>query len=74
LQSLSLSKGRIDSTIYHIDNDVLQALMTEYEITEMEATDIYYTSATYTKLANEATAFHKKNWMEIYDTLIKELW
>jgi hypothetical protein len=73
LQALSLLKGRIDSAIYHIDSDVLQALMRDYETTETEAIDIYYTSKTYAKLADETTEFYKKTWMEIYEMLKQEL-
>ncbi|MDR2086221.1 MAG: DUF3990 domain-containing protein [Dysgonamonadaceae bacterium] len=74
LQALSLSKGRIDSAIYHIDSDVLQALMIDYGISETEATDIYYTSETFAKLADETTAFYKKSWTEIYEMLKKEIY
>jgi len=73
LQALLLSKDKIDSAKYHIDKDILQALMTDYGITEIEATDHYYTSNTYTQLANETTEFYKKDWTEIYDLLLNEL-
>jgi hypothetical protein len=73
LQALSLPKSRIDSAIYHIDSDVLQALMRDYETTETGATDIYYTSETYAKLADEATELYKRTWAEIYEMLKQEL-
>ena len=41
--------------------------------TELEAVDRYYTSNTYTQLANESTEFYKKTWQEIYDLLKQEL-
>ena len=73
LQALSLPKGRIDSAMYHIDSDVVVALMKDYGMTELEATDIYYTSATYSKLADETTELYKKQWTEIYNLLKTEL-
>jgi hypothetical protein len=73
LQALSLSKGKIDSVIYHIDSDILQTLMTNYEISELEATDKYYTSQIYSQLADETTELYKKSWQEIYQMLKQEL-
>ena len=73
LQALSLSKEKIDSAKYHIDKNILQALMTDYGIDEIEATDQYYTSNTYAQLADETTEFYKKDWTEIYEFLKQEL-
>ena len=73
LQMLTLSKGKIDSAIYHIDDDIVQALMTNYGMTELEATDIYFTSKTYTQFADESTGLYLKSWQEIYEMLKQEL-
>lgn len=73
LQALTLYKGKIDSAIYHIDDYVVQALMIDYEKTEIEAMDIYYTSETYSELAAEITELYKKTWQEIYEILKTEL-
>jgi len=73
LQTLSLSKGRIDSAMYHIDSEVICALLKDYKMTELEATDIYYTSKTYINLTDETTEFYKKQWTEIYDLLKNEI-
>ena len=73
LQALSQQKGKIDIAIYDIGNNVVQSLMTDYNMNELEATDRYYTSNTYTKLADETTKFYKKNWTEIYELLKQEL-
>ena len=73
LQALSLSKSRIDSAMYHIDSDVILAMMKDYGMTELEAADIYYTSKTYIKLTDETTELYKKQWTEIYDILKIEL-
>ena len=47
--------------------------MTDYGITETDASKIYYKSKTYTKLADETTGFYKKSWQEIYKMLKIEL-
>ena len=73
LQALSLSKDNIDRAKYRIDKDILQALMTDYGIDEVEATDRYYTSNTYSQLADETTEFYKKQWEEVYGMLKTEL-
>jgi len=73
LQALTLSKPIINSKIRHIDKDILQALMTDYGMADIEATDKYYTSNTYTQLSDESTEFYKKDWTEIYELLKIEL-
>jgi len=42
-------------------------------MTELEATDVYYTSKIYTKLTNETTELYKKQWAEIYEIMKNEL-
>jgi hypothetical protein len=73
LQALLQPKGKIDIAIYDIGDNVVQSLMTDYCINELEAADRYYTSKTYTQLANETTQFYKKKWTEIYEFLKMEL-
>jgi len=73
LQALSQAKGEIDIAIYDIGDHIVRSLMTEYNINELEATDLYYTSNTYTQLADENTKFYLKSWQEIYELLEREL-
>ncbi len=73
LQALTLSNPIINRNIHIIGSNILQALMIDYGKNEMEATDIYYTSNTYTQLADETTEFYKKDWAEIYELLKQEL-
>ena len=73
LQSLELHKEKIDTETIHIDNDVIQTLMSDYGIKDTEATKIYYTSNIYSQLADETTKFYLKPWTEIYNILKKEL-
>jgi len=73
LQALELDKSSIDVETVHIDNDVVKSLMADFGISEKDAMDIYYTSATYTRLADESTRFYEKPWREIYGMLKQEL-
>ena len=72
LQTLLLSKNKIDYAIYHIDDEILKRLMIDYGKTEIEALDIYYTSDIYSQLTNETTGLYKKSWQEIYEILKTE--
>jgi len=73
LQALSQPKGKIDIAIYDIGDKVVQSMMSDYGINEMEATDRYYISNTYTQLADENTKFYLKSWQEIYEQLKREI-
>ena len=73
LQALELQKGQIDSKIFHTDNEVLQALMTDFGLSEIEATNKYFKSNTYAKFSDEDTEFYKKSWQEIYEMLKIEI-
>jgi hypothetical protein len=73
LQALLQPKGKIDIAIYDIGDNVIQSLMADYSIDELEAADRYYTSNTYSQLADESTEFYKKTWQEIFEILKKEL-
>ena len=73
LQALELNTGIIDVETIHIDNEVIQSLMIDYGKTEVEAMHIYYTSKTYTQLADGITEYYKKSWHEIYEMVQMEL-
>ena len=73
LQALSQPKGKIDIAIYDIGDHVVQSLMIDYNINELDAADRYYTSNTYTQIADESTEFYKKKWQDIYGLLRQEL-
>ena len=72
LQTLELCIDTIAPEIIHIGNDVVKALMTDFGLSELEATKMYYKSATYTRLANKETLFYLKPWYEIYQRLLNE--
>ena len=73
LQELELDKYYVDKYVIEIDNNIVKALMTDYGMSDLEATDKYYLSNTYTQLSDESTEFYKKSWQEIYELLKNEL-
>ena len=73
LHVLITPRARINNAFVHLDSDILKSLITDYGKTEAEAMDIYYTSKTYTRLADESTRFYLKPWTEIYEILKQEL-
>jgi hypothetical protein len=59
--------------ISKISEPLLKTLMIDRNINEIEATDLFYSSKTFAKLADETTELYKKNWQEIYALLNQEL-
>jgi hypothetical protein len=75
LEALTLPQKQqwINSDMFHIGDEVMQSLMSDYGISEVEAADIYYTSQTHAAVAEESTGYYQKPWQEIYEMLQKEL-
>ena len=73
LSVLITQRDKIDGIFAKTDDAIVNALMIDYEMNEAEAIDAYYTSKTYTQLANESTELYKKSWQEIYGMLKIEL-
>ena len=72
LQALEPEKGYAGLKPVHIDNEVVQALMRDYGLSEAEAIDRYYPSKTFALLSDENTGLYLKPWQEIYEMLKKE--
>ncbi|MDR1883254.1 MAG: DUF3990 domain-containing protein [Prevotella sp.] len=64
--------SNIISEISEIGEPLVEQLMLDLNIDEVKAADIFYSSATFGKLADISTEFYKKNWAEIYGMLKKE--
>ncbi len=77
LQALTLlpfqPMAGIDVDGFRIDEKVVEALMSEFGLTEDEAADLHFTSQTYAALADESTGYYRKPWQEIYGLLRAEL-
>jgi len=63
----------IESEISEIGEPLLEQLVLDFGIDEEKATDLFYSSETFGKLADETTQLHKKPWIEIYKMLKTEL-
>ena len=73
LQMLSAVASKNYSKILQMEDLLLEQLILDYQIDEMQATDIFYNSETFAQLADETTEFYKCPWQEIYEMLKKEL-
>ncbi|MDR1793623.1 MAG: DUF3990 domain-containing protein [Bacteroidales bacterium] len=72
---LTLSKVANDSIFFieDIAEQIVEQLMLDLKIDEEKAADFFYTSKTFSKLADKNTDFHQQNWHEIYKMLKKEV-
>jgi len=56
-----------------IGESLLEQFVLDSNYDEEKATDIFYSSNTFSKLADASTEFYKKSWQEIYEMLKIEL-
>jgi hypothetical protein len=73
LQMLSMDANKNNSKILQLNDLLVEKLVLDYKIDEMQATNIFYNSETFVKIADEATEYYKRPWHEIYHLLLKEL-
>jgi len=59
--------------IVRISDPTIENLITDFDISDEKAADIFYTSKTFSLLSDKTTEFYKKNWQEIYQMLKNEL-
>jgi hypothetical protein len=66
---------RVKQALYDIRKigmSIVDSIATDYNLSEADSEDLYFTSDTYAKLSDENTILHKKPWLEIYEMLKKE--
>ncbi|MDR0692681.1 MAG: DUF3990 domain-containing protein [Prevotellaceae bacterium] len=75
LQMLDFIENPTDISyeISEIGEPLLEKLILDNQIDEIKATDLFYNSETFTRLADVSTGFYLKPWQEIYEILKKEL-
>jgi hypothetical protein len=75
LQMLNFIENPTDISyeISEIGEPLLEKLILDNQIDEIKATDLFYNSETFTRLADASTGFYLKPWQEIYEILKKEL-
>jgi hypothetical protein len=73
LQMIEPLDGKYYIDVKHISKPVIKALITEQNISKNDAADLLYNSAVFGKLSDKSTELYKKDWMEIYELLLREL-
>ncbi|GHT03720.1 hypothetical protein AGMMS49525_09270 [Bacteroidia bacterium] len=66
-------KANMNFSIEDISELLVERLMLDLQIDEMKAADLFYSSATFTQLADTETKLYEKTWQEIYQMLRNEL-
>jgi hypothetical protein len=76
MRSLLVLEKKPDDKFFLIEDIaelLVEQLMFDDEINETQAADIFYSSATFTRLADKNTELYKQTWQKIYEMLKTEL-
>ncbi|KAA6328592.1 hypothetical protein EZS27_022530 [termite gut metagenome] len=73
LEYVEKSAKKSKFQVENISEPLVEQLMLDLQIGEMKAADIFYSSATFTQLADTNTKLYEKEWQEIYKILKTEL-
>jgi len=73
LQFIKRIDAKPDGIFYSIDDKVVKQLILDFDLSEMRATDMYFSSKTYKKLISEQDDLTLKSWQDFYKMLQKEL-
>jgi len=65
--------GKIVSKFLHIGEPIVEKLVIDFGFDEKTATDKFFSSNTFSKLADTSTQFYEKDWTEIFELLLSEL-
>ena len=68
-----IGSSKIVSKFLHIGEPIVEKLVIEFDFDEETAADTFFSSNTFSKLADISTEFYKKSWQEIYEMLKIEL-
>ncbi|MCL2416900.1 MAG: DUF3990 domain-containing protein [Bacteroidales bacterium] len=68
-----IDNGKIVSKFLHIGEPIVERLVADFNLDEKTATDKFFSSNTFSKLADTSNKFYEKDWTEIYDLLLHEL-
>ena len=73
LQMIKKAFSKVDLNEMTIDDAITQSLIIDFNMSDIQAIDIYFNSNTYSRLIDENTRLYQKSWQEIYEMLKKEL-
>jgi len=65
--------GKIVSRFLHIGEPIVERLVTDFGLDEKTATDTFFSSDTFSKLADTPNHLYEKGWKKIYQLLLAEL-
>ena len=68
-----IDSGKMVSKFLHIGEPIVEKLITDFGFDEKTATDKFFSSNTFSKLADTSNQFYEKDWSEIYTLLLNEL-
>jgi len=68
-----LGNGKMVSKFVHIGEPIVEKLVTDFDFDEKTAADKFFSSNTFSKLADTETKLYQKDWSEIYKLLLCEL-
>ena len=63
----------IEYEVSEIGESLLEQFVIDFDINEEIAADKFYSSKTFSELADESTELYKKSWQEVYGLLKQEL-
>jgi len=73
LQFIKRIDAKPDGIYYSIDDKIVKQIIVDYHLSEMQATDTYFSSKTYKKLIYDQNNLTLEPWQNIYEMLRKEL-
>jgi hypothetical protein len=76
LKSLRMLQMKKEDKIFQIEDIselIVEQLMLDLQINEIKAADIFYSSTTFTQLADAESRLYEKEWQEIFQMLKNEL-
>ncbi|MDR2584668.1 MAG: DUF3990 domain-containing protein [Prevotellaceae bacterium] len=68
-----LNSSKLVSKFLHIGEPIVEKLVTDFGFDETTATDKFFSSKTFSKLADTSNQLYKKEWTEVYNLLMNEL-
>jgi len=68
-----MDNGKMVSLFLHIGEPIVEKLVTDFSFDEKTATDKFFSSDTFSKLADTSNKLYEKDWTEIYNLLFNEL-
>jgi len=73
LQALEYIDNRAEWNIEYIAETVIKQIISYKNFDEMQASDVFFTSQTFSRLSDKSTGLYLNSWQEIYTLLKKEL-